>query len=125
MLRIQIVALREATAADNADLAARHSDLGAPPGKKVIFMQSLLRNGAHDEFIDLLHYTLADKDDVTVDFPSNSMQNANIHILQGAAGRQSNAVLVDQDFVPTKLIVTCLTCGAHSGFRAVRFAVPH
>jgi hypothetical protein len=125
VLRIQIVALREATAADNADLAARHSDLTAPAGKKVMFMQSLLRNGTHDEFGGLLHYTLADKDDVSVEFPSNSMQNANIHILQGAAGRQSNAVLVDQDFVPTKLIIDCLTCGSHSGFRPVRFTVAH
>jgi hypothetical protein len=125
VIRIQIVALREATAADNADLAARHSDLTAPAGKKILFMQSFLRNGTHDEFISLLHYTLADKDDISVEFPTNSLQNANIHILQGAAARQSDAVLVDSDFVPTKLIVDCLTCGSHSAFRAVRFTVPH
>jgi hypothetical protein len=124
VLRIKIVALREATDADHADLAARSSDLAATPDKKVLVMQSLLRNGAHDEFIDLLQYTLADKDDVSVEIPSNALKNANIHILQGAAGRQSGAVLVDKDFVPVKLIVQCLTCGAHSGFRSVRFTIP-
>ena len=87
-------------------------------------MQSLLRNGSRDEFDSLMHYTLADKDDVSVEFASSAIQNANIHILQGAAGRQSAAVLVDADFVPTKLIVECATCGAHSGFRPVRFVVP-
>jgi len=46
VLRIQITALREATAADNADLAAHHSDLTVPPGKKVMFMQSLAQRDA-------------------------------------------------------------------------------
>jgi hypothetical protein len=87
-------------------------------------MQSLLRNGVHEEFIDLLQYTLADKDDVSVEIPSNALKNANIHILQGAAGRQTGAVLVDKDFVPVKLIVQCLTCGSHSAFRPVRFTIP-
>jgi hypothetical protein len=87
-------------------------------------MQSLLRNGAHTEFIDLLQYTLADKDDVAVEIPTNALKNANIHILQGAAGRQTGAVVVDKDFVPVKLIVQCLTCGDHSGFRPVRITLP-
>jgi len=72
VLRIKIVALREATDADHSELAARSSDLTATPDKKVLVMQSLLRNGAHDEFIDLLQYTLADKDDVSVEIPSNA-----------------------------------------------------
>jgi hypothetical protein len=116
VLRIKIVALRDATAAES-------SDLTPSADKKVMFMQSLLRNGKNEEFIDLLQYTLADKDDVSVEVPSNALKNANIHILQGAAGRQSAAILVDKDFVPTKLIVQCATCGSHSGFRPVRFAV--
>ena len=124
VLRIKIVALREATDADHAELATRASDLTPTADKKVLIMQSLLRNGAHDDFTDLLHYTLADKDDVAVEIPSNSMKNANIHILQGAAGHQIGAVLVDKDFVPVKLIVECATCGSHSGFRAVRFTIP-
>jgi hypothetical protein len=124
VLRIKIVALREATDADHAELAARASDLTPTADKKVLVMQALLRNGVHAEFIDLLQYTLADKDDVSVEIPSNALKNANIHILQGAAGRQSGAVLVDKDFVPVKLIVQCATCGDHSGFRPVRFTIP-
>jgi hypothetical protein len=124
VLRIKIVALREATDADHAELAARASDLTPTPDKKVLIMESLLRNGKHDEFIDLLRYTLADKDDVSVEIPDNSVKNVNIHILQGAAGRQTGAVLVDKDFVPVKLIVQCATCGDHSGFRPVRFTIP-
>jgi hypothetical protein len=124
VLRIKIVALREATDADHAELAARASDLTPTPDKKVLIMESLLRNGKHDEFIDLLRYTLADKDDVSVEIPDNSVKNVNIHILQGAAGRQRGAVLVDKDFVPVKLIVQCATCGDHSGFRPVRFTIP-
>ena len=124
VLRIKIVALREATDADHAELAARASDLTHTADKKVLVMQSLLRNGVHDDFTDLLRYTLADKDDVSVEIPDNALKNANIHILQGAAGRQAGAVLVDKDFVPVKLIVQCATCGAHSGFRPVRFTVP-
>ena len=125
VLRIKIVALREADAADHAELAARNSDMAAPGGKKLMIMKSLLRNGTRDEFDSLMQYTLADKDDVSVQFASSAIQNANIHILQGAAGRQTAAVLVDADFVPTKLIVECPTCGAHSGFRPVRFVVAH
>jgi hypothetical protein len=124
VLRIKIVALREATDADHAELAARSSDLTPTADKKVLVMQSLLRNGAHTEFIDLVRYTLADKDDVSVEIPDNALKNANIHILQGAAGRQTGAVLVDKDFVPVKLIVQCATCGDHSGFRPVRFTIP-
>ena len=107
-----------------AELAARASDLTPTADKKVLIMESLLRNGEHDEFTDLLRYTLANKDDVSVEIPDNSMKNANIHILQGAAGRQTGAVLVDKDFVPVKLIVQCATCGNHSGFRPVRFTIP-
>ena len=124
VLRIKIVALREATDADHTELAARGSDLTPAADKKLLVIQSLLRNGAHTEFIDLVRYTLADKDDVSVAIPDYAVKNANIHILQGAAGRQSGAILVDKDFVPVKLIVQCATCGDHSSFRPVRFVIP-
>jgi hypothetical protein len=116
VLRIKIVALREGTAADS-------SDVTPSADQKVMYMESLLRNGTHEEFTDLLHYTLADKDAVSVDIPTNALKHANLHILQGAAQRQSEAFVVDKDFVPTKLIVECATCGAHSGFRSIRFAI--
>jgi hypothetical protein len=116
VLRIKIVALREGSAADNPDVTPTAD-------QKVMYMESLLRNGTHDEFTDLLQYTLADKDAVSVDIPTNALKHANLHILQGAAQRQSEAFVVDKDFVPTKLIVECATCGAHSGFRAIRFTI--
>jgi hypothetical protein len=117
VLRIQISELRDATDADNPKQAYPQ------PGQKVMVMNVLLRNGTQREFTDLLTYTLADKDDVTVDIPSHLLTNANLHILQGGAGRQSALFTVDQNFVPTKLIVQCATCGAHSAFKSVRFAV--
>jgi len=117
VLRIQISELRDATDADNPKQAYPQ------PGQKVMVMNVLLRNGAHSEFTDLLTYTLADKDEVTVDVPSHLLTNANLHILQGGASRQSALFTVDQNFVPTKLIVQCATCGAHTAFRAVRFTI--
>jgi len=115
VLRIKILALREAT-----DVETRSADLTPAPNQKVLYMQSLLRNGTHDEFVDLIEYTLADKDDVSVKFPAIPGP----HILQGAAGRQQGTILVDRDFVPVKLIVQCSTCSSRSGFHAVRFTIP-
>ena len=86
VLRIKIVALREATDADHAELAARSSDLTPTADKKLLVMQSLLRNGVHADFIDLVRYTLADKDDVSVEIPDHLVNNVNLHILQAAAG---------------------------------------
>jgi hypothetical protein len=115
VLRIKIIALREAT-----DAETRSAYLTPTPNQKVLYMQSLLRNGTHDEFVDLIEYTLADKDDVSVKFPTIPGP----HILQGASGRQQGAVLVDRDFVPVKLIVQCSTCSSRSAFRSVRFTIP-
>jgi hypothetical protein len=89
-----------------------------------MYMQALLHNGAHDTFIDLLNYTLADADAVAVDIPSHEISHINPNILQGAALKQTALFLVDKDFVPVKLIVTCATCGSRSAFRPVRFTVP-
>ena len=124
VLRIKIVALREATDADHATMQARSWDFIPTADKKVLFLESLLRNGSHDEFDGYMQYTLADKDDVTVEFATRALKNAAEHILQGSAARQSGGVLVDKDFVPVKLIVQCLTCGSRSPFRPVRFTIP-
>ena len=120
MLRIQLVELREATEADgmNSSLAPT-----AGPDQKVLYMSTLLRNGSHEEFIDLLHYTVADKDAVAVEIPSMYIKHINPHILQGASLRQTALFIVDKDFVPSKLIIDCATCGAHSSFRPVRYTL--
>jgi hypothetical protein len=115
VLRIQIKELRDATADDHPEKMLPN------PGQKIMVMSVLLRNGAHSDFIDLVRYTLADKDDVTVDIGDSYVSPANLHILQAGSARQTAMFPVDQSFVPTKLIVTCATCGAHSAFKAVRF----
>jgi len=118
VLRVTVTDLRDATAADNP------AQMNPSASQKVMVLKVLLKNGAHDEFTDLISYTLADKDSVTFAIPTNALQNANLHILQGGAERQSEVFLVDKDFVPTKLIVQCETCGSHSAFRAIRFTIP-
>jgi hypothetical protein len=83
----------------------------------------LLHNGKTDTFTDLLTYTLADADAVSVQVPSSAIQHANPSILQGAALRQSATFLVDKDFKPVKLIVGCASCSPRQGFRPVRFTI--
>ncbi len=117
VLRVKITALRAANAGEI-------SDTNPTADQKVMYIESLLSNGTHEEFTDLVTYTLADKDGISVAIPTNALKHANLHILQGASERQSEAFVVDKDFVPTKLIVQCATCGAHSGFRNIRFSIP-
>ncbi len=117
-LRVTIEELREATAADNPDR------LHPTPDQKIMVMKILLRNGMHTPFIDLVGYTLADKDDVTVAVPSSELTNANLHIQQGAAERQVAMFPVDKSYVATKVLVQCATCAANSPFKSVRFDVP-
>lgn len=117
MLRVKITSLRAANTSETPDT-------NPTADQKVMFFESLLSNGTHDEFTDLVTYTLADKDGVSVAIPTNALKHANLHILQGASERQAEAFSIDKNFVPTKLIVQCSTCGAHSGFRAIRFTIP-
>lgn len=119
-LRIQIQEIRDATAAD-------WQTLQYPPtpseDQKVMFMRVLLHNGTHDTWFGLVHYSLADKDAITVEVPTNSVNTPTLNIVQGAAARQTAVFVVDKDFVPTKLIVECSTCAANAGFRPIRFAI--
>lgn len=116
VLRVKIVALRDGSSTND-------SDVTPTAGRKVMYVESLLHNGTHAEFTDLVTYTLADKDAVSVAVPTNALKHANVRVFQGAAERQSETFVVDKDFVPTKLVVECATCGAHSGFRPIRFTV--
>ena len=118
VLRIRVDSLAFTTAPE--DLA----EVNTSGGKKVMKLSVFLRNGSKDDFIDLMSYTLADKDDVTLSIGSFSLHPGNLHILQGAAARQTAVFTVDPGFVPVKLIVQCATCGARSSFRAVRFSIP-
>lgn len=118
VLRITPQSLAYTTAPDDLNY------VNTSGGKKVMKLTVLLRNGAKDNFTDLMSYTLADKDDVTVDIGSSTLHPGNLNILQGSAARQIAIFTVDPDFVPVKLIVRCATCGSHSAFRALRFTIP-
>lgn len=118
VLRVKIEELRDATAADNP------GRLFPSASQRVMVMKALLHNGMHENFTDLLSYTLADKDGVTVPIPAYDTTNANLNILQGGAARQTAMFLVDKDFVPVKLIVQCASCSSNVHFKAVRFVIP-
>ncbi|MBV8364177.1 MAG: hypothetical protein JO193_06395 [Candidatus Eremiobacteraeota bacterium] len=119
VLRINVQDVREATPEDHPE------QMLPQPSQKVMVMDVLLRNGSHSNFIDLISYTLADKDDVAFNIPSNYIRPANLNIQQGASARQKAMFLVDKDYQPTKLLVQCATCGTKTAFRAVRLSLSH
>lgn len=117
VLRVNVSEVRNANADEIAKVLPN-------PNQKVLSFTVLLRNGTPSPFIDLVEYTFADKDDITVDVPTADYTHANLHIQQGAADRQVGVFPVDKDFVPTKMIVKCATCGAHTAFRTIRLTIP-
>ncbi len=119
-LRIKIVELREATASDTQGIQYPPTPTAA---QKTMYMRVLLNNGTHDVWFGIVHYTLADKDAISVEIPTNAVVKPSLRILQGAAARQTALFVVDKDFVPTKLIVNCSTCAANAGFRPIRFTI--
>jgi hypothetical protein len=114
ILRVTIVNVQPASPDELASLG------GIPPTQKALTMTALLRNGQTASFIDLLKYTLADKDDVTFEIPDHTITPNPPSILQGAAFRQKAIFPIDKDFVPVKLIVTCASCSARQKFTAFR-----
>lgn len=117
-LRINVSVVRAATPDEVAKFLPT-------AGQKVLAFTVLLRNGTASNFIDLVEYTFADKDDVSVDVPTADYTHANLNIQQGAAQKQDGVFAVDKDFVPTKVIVKCVTCGAKSPFKTVRVSIPN
>jgi hypothetical protein len=118
VLRVQITALRDATAADHPE------KLLPSAGQKVMVMSVLLKNGAHSDFTDLVSYTLADADEVSFAIPSYQVTPSNVNIQQGAAARQTALFTVDQSYKPVKLLVQCPSCSRSEGFRPIRFTIP-
>ena len=118
VLRVNVSEVRAATPEEIAKFLPT-------PAQKVLSFTVLLRNGTTSNFIDLVEYTFADKDDISVDVPTADYTHANLNIQQGAAQRQVGVFAVDKDFVPTKLIVKCVTCGAKTAFRTLRISIPH
>ena len=114
VLRLTIVELRPA----NAD---EISSVGGLVGQqKAMAMTVLLSNGLHQNFADLVRYTLADKDNVAFEIPDHTITPNPLSILQAASARQKAVFIVDKDFVPVKLVVTCASCSPSLKFRAVR-----
>jgi hypothetical protein len=73
IVRLQVVEVRDATAADHPETMLASAD------QRVMVMTAVVRNGLHSNFIDLIRYSLADKDDVAstkTTGPSNSSRNA-------------------------------------------------
>jgi hypothetical protein len=118
ILRINVSDVRAATPEEIAKFVPT-------PAQKVLAFSVLLRNGTTSTFTDLVEYTFADKDDISVDVPTADYTHANLNIQQGAAQKQDGVFAVDKDFVPTKLIVKCATCGAKSSFKTLRLSIPH
>jgi len=117
-LRVNVSAVRAATPDEIAKFVPT-------PAQKVLAFSVPLRNGTSSTFTDLVEYTFADKDDISVDVPTADYTHANLNIQQGAAQKQDGVFAVDKDFVPTKLIVKCATCGAKSPFKTLRISIPN
>ena len=115
VLRFKVVELRDATASDNAGALAG-------PSEKVMVITAIIKNGTKGTWGNLVSYTLADKDEVSVDIPMHFFTPVSLTIQQGAAARQTAMFPVDKNFVPAKLIFTCTTCG--SKFKAFRVTIP-
>lgn len=105
VLRIDVQEVRPATDADNP------GRINPLPSQKVLVMNVLVRNGLHRTFLGALDYTLADKDDVAYHIGGSYIEGIDMNILQGGAARNKAMFPVDKDYVPTKLIITCLGCG--------------
>jgi hypothetical protein len=118
VLRINVSAPRAGTADEVAKILPSAD-------KKVLAFSVLLRNGTAKPFIDLVEYTLADKDDISVDVPTADYTHANVNIQQGAAEKQEAVFPVDKDFVPVKIIVKCATCGSKTAFKPLRLSIPN
>ena len=118
VLRITVVDVRDATADETAAFRP-------VAGQKVMVFDVRLSNGTDSTFTDLVEYTFADKDAISVDVPTADYTHANLNIQQGAAQVQKGTFAVDPGFVPTKLIVKCVTCGSRSAFKTLRITIPH
>lgn len=117
VIRLQVVEVRDATPADHPET------LLAGPDKRVMVMTTLVRNGLPRNFIDLLKYTLADKDDVAYAIDDYRIKPNPLNIPQAAAARQTAMFPVDKSFVPVKLLVQCTTCNAQTRFTAFRVSL--
>jgi hypothetical protein len=114
IIRLQVVEVRDATPADHPET------MMAPADQRVMVMTTLVRNGLHQNFIDLITYSLADKDDVAYVIADHWIKPNPLNLPQGAAARQTAMFPVDKNYAPVKLLVQCATCNAQTHFVAFR-----
>jgi hypothetical protein len=118
VVRMQIVEVRDATPADHPET------LMAPADQRVMVMTAIVRNGLHNNFIDLIRYSLADKDDVAYVIADHLIKPNPLNVPQGAAARQTAMFAVERGYAPVKLLVQCATCNAQTRFTAFRVTLP-
>jgi hypothetical protein len=118
VVRLKVQELRDAVADDHPET------LLPGPSQKVMVFRASLRNGTTKQFAELLTYTLADKDDVAFEIPSQYLQPSPLVVAQGAAARVGGLFIADKSFVPVKLLIQCATCGTSTHFRAFRVKLP-
>ncbi len=113
-VRFKVRELRDARAADHPET------LLPGPNQKVMVFDAMLRNGSPKQFAELLTYTLADKDGVTFEIPSQYLKPSPLVVAQGAAAHIGGLFIADSGFVPVKLLIQCATCGTATRFPAFR-----
>lgn len=119
MARVKINEVRDATPDDHPE------SLYPSARQKAMVITGVMKNGTNAVFINLMSYTLADADDVTIAIPSHLFTSGvTVNIAQGAATKVQALFLVDKNYRPTKLLVQCETCGKPNRFKPFRIAIP-
>ncbi len=118
IVRLQVLEVRDATPADHPET------MMVPADQRVMVMTTVVRNGLHRNFIDLITYSLADKDDIAYVIADHWIKPNPLNLPQGAAARQTAMFPVDKNYVPVKMLVQCATCNAQTHFVAFRVALP-
>jgi hypothetical protein len=118
IVRYKVQELRDARPEDHPETLLPGAN------QKVMVFRASLRNGTAKEFAELLTYTLADKDAVTFEIPSQYVLPSPLVVAQGAAARIGGLFLIDKNFVPVKQLIQCATCGTPNRFGAFRVKLP-
>jgi hypothetical protein len=117
VVRFKVVEVRDATPADHPESVIPSAN------QRVIVVTAIVRNGTPQAWGELVSYTLADKDDVSLEIPGHFFTPVALHIEQGASARQTAIFPIDKSFVPVKLIFACGSC-AKGSFKAFRVTIP-
>ena len=118
VVRIKVRQLRDARPEDHPET------LLPGPNQKVMVLDAMLRNGTTKQFAELLTYTLADKDDVVFEIPSQYLKPSPLVVAQGAAAHVVALFVADKGFVPVNLLIQCATCGTSTRFGSFRVKIP-